>query len=462
MKYPFLIIGSGLSGLAAAIRISHYCPEVLLLDQHSRIGGLNSYYYRNNRLLETGLHAITNFAPKKHKHAPINKLFRQLKIKRDAFSFKEQLQSQIHFGPDQTLDFNNDIDLLLSEVERLFPSCIDQFTAVLQKIEAHDPFRKSTAPLSARQFLKENIDDNRLIEMLLCPLCYYGSSLENDMELNQFVIMFRSIFLEGMFRPAGTMKDFLEVLKQRFLDQGGTLKLKSRVKRILTKNTTAYGVELESGEIIEADNILSTAGYEETLTLAGKQFAPQSGNRLAFLESIFLVNDSVQNELLSDRTIIFYNIGERFHYQQPSELVDFRSGVICFPQNFHDIGLSNPMEIRLTHLANHEHWQRLSERSDEYHQVKEQCSIQSANTAEKIIGYFSDNIVYHDTFTPVTIQRYTLKNEGAIYGSPKKITDGDIGFTNLFIAGTDQGFLGIIGSMLSGVSIANQHFLPKI
>lgn len=66
--------------------------------------------------------------------------------------------------------------------------------------------------------------------MLLCPLCYYGSSVENDMELNQFVIMFRSIFLEGMFRPAGTIKDFLETLKNRFLHQGGSLKLKCSVK----------------------------------------------------------------------------------------------------------------------------------------------------------------------------------------------------------------------------------------
>ena len=30
---------------------------------------------------------------------------------------------------------------------------------------------------------------------------------------------------------------------------------------------------------------------------------------------------------------------------------------------------------------------------------------------------------------------------------------------NLFLCGTDQGFLGIIGSMLSGITIANLHLL---
>jgi phytoene dehydrogenase-like protein len=75
---------------------------------------------------------------------------------------------------------------------------------------------------------------------------------------------------------------------------------------------------------------------------------------------------------------------------------------------------------------------------------------------------FTHSIVFEDTFTPVTIERYTSKHMGAIYGNPIKIKDGDIGFKNLFLAGTDQGFLGIVGSMLSGVSIANQHILPKL
>ncbi len=51
---------------------------------------------------------------------------------------------------------------------------------------------------------------------------------------------------------------------------------------------------------------------------------------------------------------------------------------------------------------------------------------------------------------------------GAIYGSPTKIKDGDIGYENMFLAGTDQGFLGIVGSMLSGISIVNQQVLSRL
>jgi phytoene dehydrogenase-like protein len=64
-----------------------------------------------------------------------------------------------------------------------------------------------------------------------------------------------------------------------------------------------------------------------------------------------------------------------------------------------------------------------------------------------------------DMFTPKTIVRYTGHLGGAIYGSPTKIRDGRTPLANVYLAGTDQGFLGIIGAMLSGISMANFHVL---
>ena len=62
-------------------------------------------------------------------------------------------------------------------------------------------------------------------------------------------------------------------------------------------------------------------------------------------------------------------------------------------------------------------------------------------------------------FTPRTVHKYTGHINGAIYGAPQKIKDGKTHLDNLFIAGTDQGFLGIIGAMLSGISMTNLHCL---
>jgi phytoene dehydrogenase-like protein len=461
VKVPFLIIGSGLSGLAAAIRYARFSPDVLLLEQHSRIGGLNSYYYRNGALIETGLHAITNYADPKDKKAPLNQLLRQLKLNRKQLHVHEQIVSEVCFPGRESVIFSNNFEVFYDQVVSKFPHSAQGFENLLSAIDAYNPFQPREFR-SAKAFLLHHLKDRLLVDMILCPLMYYGSSIENDIDLGQFVIMFRSIFQEGMFRPQGTMKDFLDLLLNHYLHFGGKIRLQSPVTRILYKDKKIYGVELEGGEIIHCDIILSTIGYAETMRLLHGITPDDTENRLGFVESIFQLPISCRENLPCDRTIIFYNTSEKFNYERPRSVVDFKSGVICFPANFQGIEPQGYFEIRATHLADYFSWKSLWDDRPSYLAQKVETARRSSETIEKIIGNFRGNIVYEDTFTPLTIERFTAKKEGAIYGSPKKFKNGEIGYDNLFLAGTDQGFLGIIGSMLSGVSMVNQHILSTL
>ena len=74
---------------------------------------------------------------------------------------------------------------------------------------------------------------------------------------------------------------------------------------------------------------------------------------------------------------------------------------------------------------------------------------------------FRERLIFSDMFTPRTIHRYTGHLNGGVYGAPQKIRDGRTHLENLFLCGTDQGFLGIIGAMLSGITMANLHVLSK-
>ena len=44
--YDVVIIGAGMSGLAAGIRLAYYDKKVLICEQHGVLGGLNSYYQK--------------------------------------------------------------------------------------------------------------------------------------------------------------------------------------------------------------------------------------------------------------------------------------------------------------------------------------------------------------------------------------------------------------------------------
>jgi len=460
VKVPLLVIGGGLSGLAAAVRAARFVPDILIIEKHSRPGGLNSYFYRNKTLYETGLHAITNYAPAREKNAPLNRLLRQLKLKRKDFSFCQQLQSEVIFSDSESLLFSNDFNLIKEQINSKFPRCIDNFHKLLDSINSTDPFLP--APFSsAKKKINEILGDRLLTDMLLCPLMFYGSSHENDMDLNQFIIMFQAIYIQGMFRPSGTIKNFLDHLLHHYQSFGGTVKMSTEAVKLVHKNNTIYGVELANGEIIECDQVVSTIGLDETRKLLSEK-VDHLQPRLGFTETIYEVKAGGDSSLPRDKTIIFYNNSDQFSYERPEDFVDHSSGVICFPGNFQGIEKREVVEIRATHLANFTKWKNLSSNRDEYRALKKITSRKTVTNIEKIVGSFKANIVYENSFTPVTIERYTGKIDGAIYGSPVKVKDGNIGFTNLFLAGTDQGFLGIVGSMLSGVSIVNRHVLAKL
>ncbi|KPK00173.1 MAG: phytoene dehydrogenase [Desulfobacterales bacterium SG8_35] len=471
-KYPLLIIGGGLSGLAAAIRFARFGQKVLILEKHSKPGGLNSYYYRKGQLLETGLHAITNFAPPEDKHAPLNRLLRQLKIPRRTLGLLEQQTSEILFPGRASLCFSNDFSMLQSQVAKRFPDSSLQFTRMLAELDKFDPFTPHPK-VSARKFVASFLQDRLLCEMLFCPVMFYGGSDEDDMDLSQFVILLRSIFQEGFFRPEGTIKDFLDLLLEQYKNFGGELELSTGVQEIITENNRVAGVRTDAGEKISCNYLISTAGFPETKRLfstpeAAAAFSGLHENkisgRLSFTESIYLLNNAAGKHLPRDRTIIFYNLSEKFSYRRPHDAVDLSSGVICFPGNFQGREKTDIIQLRVTHLANYEKWRQAYDDDDEsrYAMMKKDWNERSKEVVGKIIGNCEKNIVYEDTFTPVTIERYTSRSQGAVYGSPEKIKDGRTNFENLYIAGTDQGYLGIVGSLLSGVTMVNQHILNKI
>ena len=456
--YQLIVIGAGLSGLAAGIRFARFGQKTLIVEQHNIPGGLNSYYHRQGYLLETGLHAMTNFAPKAAKHAPLNRLFRQLKLSRKKFITHEQFGSEIIF-PEASLRFSNSLEVLCEEISTVFPSAIDRFLALVEEIEGYDPF-VDVAWRSTRQFLKDRLADPLLIDMLLLPLMVYGNAEERDMDLGQFAIMFRALFLEGFFRPEGTIRDLLVMLTEQYKRFEGELRFKAPVAKILCHDDRAYGVRLQSGDEITADAVLSTVGIPGTARLSGWNIDEKEYiGRMSFMETISMVPRANLQQERTRQTILFYNFKNTLSYQRPQAPIDPSWGVICFPENFQGLSVEaeQPVQIRVTNAANFSHWQR--EGSEEYRQLKETCGQQSAEAVSKIIGNYRQDVVYQDSFTPMTIERFTAKLEGAVYGSPVKIKSGTTPWANLFIAGTDQGYLGIVGSMLSGVTIVNQHLL---
>jgi phytoene dehydrogenase-like protein len=481
--YDVAIIGAGMAGLAAGIRLAHFGKRVCIFERHNAVGGLNSFYSIAGRKYDVGLHAMTNWVPPGTKGTPLGKLLRQLRIERDEFALHPQKRSRIAFGPrgETSLTFTNDFAVLEAEVAQKFPAQSDGFRALVQLVRTYDDVSLDAVPESARVVVRRHLSDPLLEDMLFCPVMYYGSASEHDMEFGQFVIMFKALFLEGFARPVDGVRVILRVLLEKYRQAGGERRMKCGVKQIVAQSGRADRLVLDDGTEITAAHIISTIGAAETERLCcrpdrwsgGLEARPAVGptpehpvGRLSYCETITVLDRPPSALGWGDDTIIFFNDSERFTYEQSSGAVDSRSGVICLPNNFtYPAGQDLPEGLfRCTCLANYDAWTGLrdeaayqAEKIRWYGEIQRSSlrflpSLPAADTLARAT-------LATDMFTPRTITKFTGHLGGAIYGSPKKIRDGRTPLANVYLAGTDQGFLGIVGAMLSGISMANFHVL---
>jgi phytoene dehydrogenase-like protein len=255
----------------------------------------------------------------------------------------------------------------------------------------------------------------------------------------------------------------LKKLINKFKILGGELRLRTGVHRIFAKDRRVDKIELSDGTEIEAKNVLSSAGWQETMQLCdgqetNGQHLQLGTGQLGFIETISVL-DKEPKQLGCDRTIIFFNDSEKFFYEKPAIPVDLRSGVICSPNNFDYAEAMDEGMIRITALANFDQWKNFS--PEEYSEQKRIWYDKILASAIRFVPDFREHVIDTDMFTPTTIRRFTGKENGAIYGAPDKKYDGRTHLDNLFVCGTDQGMVGIIGAIVSGITITNRYLLSE-
>jgi phytoene dehydrogenase-like protein len=190
----------------------------------------------------------------------------------------------------------------------------------------------------------------------------------------------------------------------------------------------------------------------------GEPVAPRAG-QMSFVESISVL-DCQPEQVGNSETIVFFNDHDRFDWRRPeAALCDVRTGVICSPNNYvyADAGQLSEGFVRITCIADYDGWNDL--KPEDYSRAKWLWYDRTLESSVRFVPDFRYRVVASDVFTPTTIRRFTFHDNGAVYGAPEKRLDGSTPIDNLFLCGTDQGYVGIIGAIMSGISMANLHCL---
>ena len=462
--FDVIVIGAGMAGLAAAVRMAQFGKRVALLERQDRVGGLNTYFLRNGKVIETGLHALTNYPAAGDAKSPFRRVLRQLRIPEGAILLAPQLRSLILRGNRQ-VEFATEWPAFADEWARVAPGASSRLSQFLKA--AVLPYERiledPLAEHSARGILSGWFGPVER-ELLLLPVMAFGSPTEEDLTFAQFSMIFRAIFVEGLCRPVGGIGEILDVLQARLHSEGVHLRLQAPVRQICGSGGKVQEVVLESGEKLSTEVVISTAGWPETCQLLqepsggglNKLSAVPASGRISFVEVIAFLNQAPRDLGLT-HSVVFYAEEEGLAFRRPPGLLEPRLGVLCVPENFqYPEGQKGtmPYVVRLTCLANYREWAKLS--PAEYAAEKHQAAERMFQAAARLGWDLRPAVTDYEVTTPLTIARYTGRRDGAVYGSPDKLWSGRTFLNNLWVAGTDQGFVGVVGALLGGVMVANQ------
>jgi phytoene dehydrogenase-like protein len=452
-KYDDVVIGAGFSGLAAAIRLADFGKSVLLLEAHVVPGGLNSYYFRRPgaTLFNTGLHAFTNFNAGDPRWG-LGLVCRNLGIAASDLQLRPPTAPMRVVTPQFTLTLEPGVEALYAEMTRAFgtPRAVwERFLAAVLPRKL-DPALEN---LPTDTVLAGIFGDHRERIALRMPVLLYGGYREGDVPFRMFVLIFRSLFVDGYGSPP-SIKHVLDLLVARLKQAGGELRLRQRVRKFEHTGGRVTAVELEDGRRIEAAAFISTLGKPETLNLLGQGTESPPVPMISAVETTLEFPHSLRTAGI-DATLVFCSTQAGFDWRMPAEPDRFAHFTVSAADlfDFPEGGL--PHHLRIGGYQDGRRWLALADDAA-YAAAKKSAEANLLAQLRVLFPRLDQKQARRiETMTPRTVSRYTSHAGGGIYGHPEKEWDGKIGFANLFLAGNDRGGVGIVGAMVSGVLAAN-------
>ncbi|MFX0138314.1 MAG: phytoene desaturase family protein [Candidatus Hodarchaeota archaeon] len=248
MKYDAVIVGGGEGGLFSGAILAKKGIKVLILEQAPQIGGrARSLEYKPGYFLDYGIHAIrygkkgiipTIFKkdlndPLKLLHFKEGKLYRNEKLM-DVSLSGELLQSSLIANEDK--------------------STLGQVINDMIKLKYEDYF-----DVSIKDHWKYTIKNENIWNLI--SLMAAGIMVTPDIEnasFGEFLYAIQMLLKSGRSAsyPEGGWKTILNKL-DNIISEHGDIRLKTKVKHIKIKNKAVQGVELVSGEFIDAENVIA-------------------------------------------------------------------------------------------------------------------------------------------------------------------------------------------------------------
>jgi phytoene desaturase len=270
-----IVIGSGFGGLAAAIRLGARGWDVTVLERHEQAGGRARVFVQDGFTFDAGPTVITAPFMFEELWQLCGKRLSDFVDMRPVSPFY-----RIRFDDGSFFEYTGDADAMRAEIRRVAPEDLDgyeRFVAMSGEIFAvgferlaHVPFSRWTdmarvlpAMMKLESYrtvyglVSKFVQHEKLRQVLsFHPLLVGGNPFTTTSIYSLIPHLERKW---GVHFPIGGTGALVGGMVDLLLGQGGALRFNATVEEILVAEGKACGVRLESGEVIEADVVVSNA-----------------------------------------------------------------------------------------------------------------------------------------------------------------------------------------------------------
>jgi prolycopene isomerase len=444
LNYDVLVIGGGLSGLTAASLLAKRGLRVAVVEKSYNPGGSCGIFKRGHITFDNGAAMLYGFGPQgfnAHRFV-FNCLEEPIDvIKHDLLYCVNFKGRRIRFWPD--------VDRFAVELAEVFPAeraNIRKFYNDMLKMYRHvmvetptyttadETDRKAALksmlkhPLSyirflrllnksARDLLERYFTDPEIFKFfdkLTSTYCY--TTVEESPAVLA-AVMFVDNHVGGSYYPAGSTIFLPGKLEKVIEENGGDMILESEAVSLTFEGNRPTGAALKDGRIVSATDIIYSGTvwnlYERLIapTCSTAQRREWAKKQIPTYPSVVLYAVVSRDVIPADTAPIEMLVGN-------PDMLD-ESEVTVYILSIDDRTLCSPDEHTVLAIGpTFESWD--VEGDGAYCTLKEAERNRLLSVLEKRFPGFGKSVSYAEVATPRTIERYTMKNGGAVAG-PKQM-----------------------------------------
>ena len=495
-----VVIGSGAGGLAAAVALAQAGQSVLVLEQHYLPGGWCHSFDLEGYSFSPGVHYIGDLAP----GGRLRRVYEGLGVADDLvfLELDPDGYDKVQIG-DVRFDIPKGKDRYADRLAARFPheaEGIRQFLDLIETLHRELDLMKVTGPLSAlalplrcpnllrygfrplARVLDGFVKDPVARAILTIQAGDHGMAISECPTILHAAVV--AHYFDGGYYPKGGARSLPKAFIKALRRNGGQIRVRAEVCRILTEGGRAIGVRLADGAEIRARHVISNADPHMTF---GRLLAPSDVprrlrrrlNRTTYgisALSLFLAADADARELGLDSGNRWFartpDVDAAYRYARSPDSPPLAEGEV--PSVFLTCTTCKDPSHRRDGMATFEaftfvSWEAFSkyagtdaaDRPERYESLKNELGDRMLRAIDQMVPGLTDRLVFRSVGTPLTNRHFVASHRGTLYGTEKRLRQlGPLGYPSsapiegLYLCGASTSGHGVAGATYSGLAAA--------